>query len=142
MMIGRTRNRAKWLLAALALTMAIPAQAIPDRVVTYIVYFDWDRDTLSPEAIAVLDAAIEQSRTRAAQCLTLTGHTDRSRSETYNVGLSRRMAESVRSYLTSRGMADASITVVARGETELAVPTNDDVRMDENRRVEVAIADC
>ncbi|MEL0155183.1 OmpA family protein, partial [Sphingopyxis sp.] len=104
----------------------------------YIVYFDWDQSAITPEAAATLDNAISAyNRGCSGQQVMLAGHADRSGSAKYNVGLSQRRADAVKSYMTARGVADGSITTQAFGETRPAVATADGVRNDQNRRVEI-----
>ena len=67
----------------------------------------------------------------------LAGHADRSGSSQYNVGLSQRRNDAVRSYMTGRGIPDAQITGQAFGESQPRVPTANGVREAQNRRVEV-----
>jgi outer membrane protein OmpA-like peptidoglycan-associated protein len=67
----------------------------------------------------------------------LAGHADRSGSAQYNVGLSQRRADAVRSYMTARGVPDTRISTEAFGETMPRVPTADGVRELQNRRVEI-----
>ena len=69
--------------------------------------------------------------------VTLAGHADRSGSDAYNVGLSQRRANNVRSYLAGRGVPDGSITTEAFGESRPLVDTADGVREPQNRRVEI-----
>ena len=104
----------------------------------YIVYFDWDQSAITPEAAATLDNAISAyNRGCSGQQVMLAGHADRSGSAKYNVGLSQRRADAVKSYMTACGVADGSITTQAFGETRPAVATADGVRNDQNRRVEI-----
>jgi outer membrane protein OmpA-like peptidoglycan-associated protein len=67
----------------------------------------------------------------------LAGHTDRSGSVQYNIGLAERRNASVRGYLTSHGISDTAITAQAFGESQPRVPTADGVRELQNRRVEI-----
>jgi outer membrane protein OmpA-like peptidoglycan-associated protein len=67
----------------------------------------------------------------------LAGHTDTSGSAAYNMGLAERRNDSVRDYLTSRGVPGSEITSEAFGENQLRVPTADGVRELQNRRVEI-----
>jgi len=104
----------------------------------YIVYFDWDQSAITPEAASTLDNAISAyNQGCSGQQVMLAGHADRSGSAKYNVGLSQRRADAVRSYMTARGVSDTSITTQAFGETRPAVATADGVRNDQNRRVEI-----
>ena len=67
----------------------------------------------------------------------LAGHTDRSGSVTYNMGLAERRNASVSTYLTGKGIPASRITGEAFGESQPRVDTGDGVRELENRRVEV-----
>ncbi|KTE58348.1 OmpA family protein [Sphingopyxis sp. H085] len=104
----------------------------------YIVYFDWDKSDITPEAASTLDNAISAyNRGCTGTQVMLAGHADRSGSAKYNVGLSERRNTAVRSYLTARGISDGSISAQGFGESRPAVATADGVRNDQNRRVEI-----
>src|SRR3546814_2603350 len=93
---------------------------------------------ITPEAASTLDNAISAyNRGCTGTQVMLAGHADRSGSATYNVGLSNRRNDAVRSYLTARGISDGSIGAQGFGETRPAVATADGVRNDQNRRVEI-----
>jgi outer membrane protein OmpA-like peptidoglycan-associated protein/opacity protein-like surface antigen len=103
----------------------------------YIVFFDWDKSDITPEAAGILDSAV----TAYANCdrvpIMLAGYADRSGTPRYNQGLSERRNASVRAYLTSRGISDGAISSQAFGESNPRVPTADGVRELQNRRVEI-----
>ena len=104
---------------------------------TYLVFFDWDRAVLRPDALAIIrEAAANSSKTKLTRIIS-TGHADRSGTDTYNMGLSKRRAEVVAAELTRLGVSKASIDVVGKGEREPLVATNDGVREPQNRRVEI-----
>jgi outer membrane protein OmpA-like peptidoglycan-associated protein/opacity protein-like surface antigen len=103
----------------------------------FMVFFDWDKDEITPQAAAILDnAAATYQQTGQAQVM-LAGHADRSGSDQYNVGLSQRRAANVRSYLAGRGIPDGVMTTEAFGESRPLVETADGVREPQNRRVEI-----
>ncbi|HYD13214.1 MAG TPA: OmpA family protein [Allosphingosinicella sp.] len=103
----------------------------------FIVFFDWDKDEITPAAAAILDNAAAAYAQTGSASVTLAGHADRSGSDAYNVGLSQRRANNVRSYLAGRGVPDGSITTEAFGESRPLVDTADGVREPQNRRVEI-----
>jgi OmpA-OmpF porin, OOP family len=103
----------------------------------YIVFFEWDRDDITPEAATILNNAVSAYANCGAASVMLAGHADRSGTATYNVGLSQRRAANVRSYLAGRGVPDTRIATEAFGESQPRVPTADGVRELQNRRVEV-----
>jgi len=103
----------------------------------YIVFFDWDKSNITPEAATILDNAVGAYGNCARVPIMLAGHTDRSGSVQYNNGLAQRRNASVRGYLSSRGISDGAITAQGFGESQNRVPTADGVRELQNRRVEI-----
>lgn len=103
----------------------------------YIVFFDWDKSNLRPDAASVLDNAVAQYANCGMAKVMLAGHADKSGTATYNVGLSQRRNDTVRSYLESKGVAGGAIATEAFGETAPLVQTADGEREPQNRRVEV-----
>lgn len=103
----------------------------------YIVFFDWDKSDITPEAAGILDNAISNYQSCGNASVMLAGHADRSGSASYNVGLSQRRADGVKAYLTARGIPGGVIGTEAFGESQPRVATADGVRELQNRRVEV-----
>ena len=103
----------------------------------YIVFFDWDKSDITPEAASILDNAISNYQNCGNSQVMLAGHADKSGKASYNVGLSQRRADSVKAYLTSRGISGGVISTEAFGESRPRVDTADGVRELQNRRVEV-----
>jgi outer membrane protein OmpA-like peptidoglycan-associated protein len=103
----------------------------------FIVFFDWDKDEITAQAAAILDNAATAYQTTGQAAVVLAGHADRSGAADYNIGLSQRRANNVRSYLAGRGVPDGSITTEAFGESRPLVDTADGVREPQNRRVEI-----
>ncbi len=108
----------------------------------YLVFFDFDKTDIRADSTAILDRVIKAVPELEATSLSLTGHADRAGPAEYNQNLSERRAMSVRDYLTknmaSQGMTQ-SISTIGKGETDPRVPTPDDMREQENRRVEIRI---
>ena len=96
---------------------------------------------------AELDAAAREEISRAAGDwqrggsgqISVIGHSDTSGSADYNMRLSEQRAEAVEAALVREGLPSDQIRIVARGQDDLLVPTSDDVREDENRRVEIVL---
>ncbi len=103
----------------------------------YIVFFDWDKSDITPEAASILDNAISNYQNCGNAQVMLAGHADRSGSASYNVGLSQRRADAVKAYMTARGIGAGVISTEAFGESKPRVETADGVRELQNRRVEV-----
>ena len=117
------------------ITQECPRQEVP--VGPFIVFFDWDKSDITPQAASILDnAAQAYAQTGQAQVV-LAGHADRSGPADYNVGLSQRRAENVRQYLAGRGVPEGVMRTEAFGESRPLVETADGVREPQNRRVEI-----
>ncbi len=111
----------------------------PRTPASFIVYFDNDRDVITPAAAAILDNAVAAWRRlgNASARVIVAGHTDSRASDAYNAALSQRMADNVRTYLVGHGIPGGVIATEAFGESRPLVETIDGVRELQNRRVEV-----
>jgi outer membrane receptor protein involved in Fe transport len=123
---------------------AAPAAYVPPPVVapqqaprSYLVFFDFNKSDLSPQATQIVDTAAKNAGAAHVTQLTVTGHTDTVGSDAYNMRLSRRRAEAVASELEKDGIASSEIEIVAKGKRDLLVPTADGVREPQNRRVQI-----
>ena len=79
------------------------------------VLFDFDQDTLRPEAGTVLDQVA--AATAVDGRLQVNGHTDAKGSDSYNLDLSQRRAETVAAALVERGLS-ADLVAQGFGETQ------------------------
>jgi peptidoglycan-associated lipoprotein len=80
------------------------------------VYFDFDRFTLRPEALALLDGAVKALADSPTQRILIEGHTCNIGTAEYNLALGQRRAGAVRDYLVSRGVAADRLSTVSYGE--------------------------
>ncbi len=104
------------------------------------VNFDFDKDTLRPDAVVILDEAAEILNKYPQLKVEVAGHTDSVGSEDYNQGLSQRRAQVVFNYLTGKGV-DAARLVGPNGFGELKpidVNTTKEGRA-RNRRTELNV---
>ncbi|MDP6061387.1 MAG: OmpA family protein, partial [Pirellulaceae bacterium] len=102
---------------------------------TYIVFFDWDKADIKPEALVILTQAAANAERMPVTRIQATGHADRSGSDQYNMELSRRRAAAVRAELMRLGVPPQEIAILWKGEREPLVITADGVREPQNRRV-------
>ena len=117
-----------------------PLPPCPPAAVTpgpFLVFFDWDKSAITPEAAAVLDRAAEQYTATGQTTVQLAGHADKSGNDDYNLALSQRRADAVKGYLATKGVPDGSMTTEAFGESRPLVDTADGVREPQNRRVQI-----
>ena len=115
-----------------------PAATVPPGQF-FIVFFDFDKSTITAAGRQVLDAAADAFKQNKPVRIELTGYTDTMGTQQYNLGLSQRRAVAVRNYLTSHGVPTSAMDVAWKGKTDLRVPTPDGVREPQNRRVEIVI---
>lgn len=104
---------------------------------TYMVFFDFDKADLTPEAEQILRSAAESARRGELVRVELTGHADRAGSEKYNMKLSERRAQAVKRVLVQYGLPGSAVVTSAKGESQPLVSTKDGVREPQNRRVEM-----
>jgi outer membrane protein OmpA-like peptidoglycan-associated protein len=116
--------------------VAAPAPA-PAR--SYLVFFDWDKATLTDRARQIIREAAENSTHVSYTAIEVNGYTDTSGTPQYNMGLSIRRANAVAAELVRDGVPRNVISIHGFGETHLLVPTGPGVREPQNRRVEIII---
>jgi OOP family OmpA-OmpF porin len=116
--------------------VAMPAPP-PAAAKVFIVFFDWDKDVITPEGQQIIQQAADAYRSGAPVQLQVTGYTDRSGSPGYNQRLSERRANNVARALAALGVPKNEMVVSGRGENDNRVPTAPGVREPQNRRVEI-----
>ena len=85
------------------------------------VFFESDQTELSPQAIATLEKQAQWLQTYNRYSFTVEGHADERGTREYNIALGARRAQSVRSFLASRGIDRHLGDVAAGGKGELIV---------------------
>ena len=113
-------------------TITIQCIAAPRKEYTFEdVHFDFDRYTLRPEALRVLEQAVAAMKEDATLRVRIEGHTCSIGTAEYNLALGDRRARSVQQYLVSNGIAADRLTTVSFGEEQ---PKYDNSR-EETRRL-------
>ena len=107
------------------------------------VNFDFDKSTLRPDAVAILDEAVGILQRYPDLRVEVGGHTDLCGSDAYNQSLSERRARAVYDYLTGKGIdAGRLVGPVGYGESrplEQTEQTNPACRSETNRRTELNV---
>jgi outer membrane protein OmpA-like peptidoglycan-associated protein len=116
-----------------------PPPAAAPVVHNFIVFFDWDKATLTEAARSVVAGAAAAAKQDLPARIQVNGYTDTSGTREYNLGLSRRRAEAIRAELIADGIAESRISTMGYGEEHLRVETAPGVREPQNRRVEILI---
>ncbi len=115
------------------------ASPAPAAARSYLVFFDWDKATLTERARGIVKEAAENSTRVQYTRLEVNGYTDTSGTPRYNQGLSLRRARTVAAELVRDGVPQSAIAIQGLGDTNLLVPTGAGVREPQNRRVEIII---
>lgn len=103
------------------------------------VFFDFDKSDLKAEATATLDALAAKAQGKKVEVMIVVGHTDSVGTPEYNQKLSVRRAESVKSYLISKGIDKDCIYSEGKGK-EAPARSNESVEgRAKNRRAEVEL---
>jgi OmpA-OmpF porin, OOP family len=119
---------------------AAPVAVAPSPVSrSYLVFFDWDKATLTDRARQIVSEAAANSTKVQYTSLEVNGYTDTSGTPKYNQGLSIRRAQAVAAELVKDGVPKSAIAIQGFGETHLLVATGPNVREPQNRRVEIII---
>jgi OOP family OmpA-OmpF porin len=110
------------------------------------VNFDFDKSTLRPDAVAILNEAIEILKRYPDLRVEVAGHTDSKGTDQYNQALSERRATAVYDYLTSNGIdAGRLMGPTGYGESRPIAPNTNPDGSDnpegraQNRRTELNV---
>jgi OmpA-OmpF porin, OOP family len=101
------------------------------------IHFDFDSAALTSKAKSILDRAMPTLRQNQSKNVVVEGHTDTIGSDTYNLDLSQRRAQSVINYLVSNGANSARLTAKGLGETSPVSSNDTQEGRALNRRVEI-----
>jgi len=118
--------------------VAAPAPAPEPVARDYLLFFDFDKTDIRADAASILDRVIAAMEEVGSNSLTLVGHTDTMGPAEYNQALSLKRALSVSEYLTEKGIT-GTMDSSGKGQTDLRVPTPDEVEEQENRNVQIRI---
>ncbi|MDE2030156.1 MAG: OmpA family protein, partial [Alphaproteobacteria bacterium] len=106
---------------------------------SYMVFFDFDKSTLTPEAKRIIASAAKEYKNGHYVTITVTGHTDTVGTVAYNKKLSVRRAKAVKKYLAALGVPSKDVKAIGVGKNGLMVPTANGVREAQNRRAEIVL---
>lgn len=104
------------------------------------VTFAFNSAEITPESLPLLNnvGAALKSAELSASCMQIEGHTDSKGSDTYNLTLSQRRAQSVIRYLAkSLGVEEDRLLAVGKGESDPIADNSTDAGRQKNRRVQI-----
>lgn len=102
------------------------------------VYFAYDSDELSPEAIAALDGNAAWMRANPGVRVLVEGNTDERGTLEYNLSLGARRANAVRNHLIRLGIPASQLETISYGEDQPAEAGHDETAWARNRRCDFA----
>ena len=127
-----------------AVTPAVAAPPAPPPAVVapskqmFIVFFEFDKSSLTPDGRKVVDGAAAAFK-RGKSGIAIAGYTDLAGTQQYNLALSKRRADAVKTALIRDGVPALAIDESWHGKDNPRVPTADGVREPQNRRVEITM---
>jgi outer membrane protein OmpA-like peptidoglycan-associated protein len=116
-----------------------PAQAAPPKAADSLsVYFDSGSSSVTSQGQGVLDQAARTYRDGKPIIMVVSGGSDSTGSAAANLHLSQLRADNVVQGLIARGIPVERFQVLAKGQTEPAVPAPEGTAEARNRRVEIS----
>jgi outer membrane protein OmpA-like peptidoglycan-associated protein len=108
------------------------------------IMYDYDKSSLRPESVMALDSLINFLNKSPNVSIAIHSHTDSRGSDSYNLALSQRRAQSVVDYLISKGISSQRLIAQGHGESRLINRCKDKAECDEaehqlNRRTAFSI---
>jgi outer membrane protein OmpA-like peptidoglycan-associated protein len=113
--------------------------ALPRAPRHFILFFQFDSDTLTAESQRLLADILQAITQYPAPEVIAVGHTDTVGNATSNYELGLRRATIIRNQLVAVGLDPALIEVTSHGEADPLVRTADDTPEQRNRRVEIEV---
>ena len=98
------------------------------------VFFESDQTSLSPQAITTLEKQARWLQTYNRYSFTVEGHADERGTREYNIALGARRAQTVRSFLASRGIDPGRMRTISYGKERPVAVCNDISCWSQNRR--------
>jgi len=115
---------------------------VADRIELDPIYFDYDKSNVTAQAAFELDKLVQIMNKYPELVITATSHTDYIGSSPYNLKLSDRRAKTTVQYVISKGINEARISGIGKGETEPKIDCGTNCTDEErqlNRRSEFII---
>jgi outer membrane protein OmpA-like peptidoglycan-associated protein len=104
------------------------------------ILFDTDKSILKPEAQTNLQNLAASLQKNPETNVLIVGHTDNTGTADYNVDLSRRRADAVKSFIAAANVEPGRLTTKGKGATEPIADNSTVEGRAQNRRVEIVIS--
>ena len=113
--------------------------ALPPAPQRFTLYFRFESDELTEDSRSMFSDILQAIKDHPVPELLIVGHTDTTGASAANFDLGRKRAEMVRVALIDAGIDAAAMRVTSHGESDLLVPTADDIFEPRNRRVDISV---
>ena len=101
--------------------------------------YDFDKSTLKPEGKATLDKIAADLNKIKLEVIIAVGNTDSVGTDAYNMALGQRRAQSVKSYLTSKGVDGSRIYTESKGKSNPVASNATAEGRAKNRRTDIEV---
>ena len=101
------------------------------------IFFETNSDKLKVASLVQLDELTNILKKYEAANLLIEGHTDSQGEDDYNMALSQKRTESVKTYLMEKGIMESRLTATGYGETKPIADNKTSIGRAKNRRVEL-----
>ncbi|MDA0692594.1 MAG: peptidoglycan-associated lipoprotein Pal [Nitrospinae bacterium] len=105
------------------------------------IHFAFDKYDLDDKSRAILQENVAYLKTHPASRIEIRGHCDERGSNSYNISLGERRAQSTKSYLTSLGVDASRIRTISYGEERPFCFESNEACWYQNRRAHFLVAD-
>jgi len=109
-------------------------EALMNKIMSEDIYFEFDQATLTSRARDLLSEVGDILKRETRFTILTEGHTDERGTESYNMGLGMRRAESVVKFLVSYGVASSRMSKRSFGEEQPKASGSDEDAWSQNRR--------
>jgi peptidoglycan-associated lipoprotein len=103
------------------------------------VFFESDSSELTPQSTTTLEKQVKWLQAYSQYTFTVEGHADERGTREYNIALGARRAQTVRDYLSSRGIQAHRMRTISYGKERPVAVCNDISCWSQNRRVVTVI---
>jgi peptidoglycan-associated lipoprotein len=121
-------------------TDAMASAAVPGSQQDFVVnvgdrvFFESDQTDLTPQAIATLEKQVQWLQAYPRYTFTIEGHADERGTREYNIALGARRAQSVRTFMASKGVDPGRMRTISYGKERPVAVCNDISCWSQNRR--------
>ncbi|MDX8396263.1 MAG: peptidoglycan-associated lipoprotein Pal [Mariprofundaceae bacterium] len=118
-------------------THAVKGKGVAGKPAAGAVYFSFDSSALDASAEAILDGYASWLNDHAGVSVTIEGNCDQRGAREYNHALGQQRADSIRSYLSNRGVDSNRVDTVSFGEEQAACSGTGEACWAQNRRADI-----